>query len=732
MTVRVAAILSLVLSAAVCLSGAASPEIEKKIDALIARMTLEEKLGQMSQATFDPLNDQKKEEIRKGRWGSLFGVTNPAVRAEAQRIAVKESRLGIPLIFGEDVIHGKRTITPIPLGQAATWNPELVRQGARIAAREAAEEGTHWTFSPMVDIARDPRWGRIAEGYGEDPYLASAMSAATVRGYQGESLSDRNSIAACAKHFVGYGAAEGGRDYNTTWIPEGLLRDVYLKPFEAANQAGVASFMSAFNALNGIPASGNTFTLKQILRNEWKFDGLVVSDYESVREMIPHGYAADEKDAAFKGIRGGVDMEMVSTTYWNNGKALLEAKQIDLKQIDQAVRNVLRLKYRLGLFDTRQQPAPGTPPPPSFADLDTAKKLAAESIVLLKNDRALPITNQAAKVAIVGFLADSATDQGGTWAFSSTGFTTPLAAFRQALGESRVLWAKGVQNSGDTSRNGFSAAVEAARTADVTIMFLGEEAALSGEAGSRSRLDLPGLQQALFDEVAKTGKPIVTVLMAGRPLVFPTVAEKSSAVLFAWHGGSMAGSAIADIILGKAAPSGKLPVTFPRSVGQVPIYYNHLSTGRPPAETGPASTDKYRSKYLDLPITPAYPFGYGLSYSKFDYSNVKISTAAVKLGGKFTISADVTNSGPVESDEVVQLYTHQFAGSMARPVRELKGFERVHLKPGEKRTVSFNLSTNDLAFYNEQMKLAAEAASFEAWVAPDSASGVNVAFRLVQ
>lgn len=721
---------------AIYLRAAQAPDgprdIEARISDLLGRMTLEEKIGQMSQAPFGPLTDQVKAEIRQGRWGSFFNAASPADRAEAQRIATQESRLHIPLLIGQDVIHGYETVFPIPLGQSASWDPELVRQAARIAAREAAQAGIDWAFSPMVDVARDPRWGRIAEGAGEDPYLASAMAAAITRGYQGERLSAPDSIAACVKHYVGYGAAEGGRDYNATWIPEVLLRNVYLKPFHAAREAGAATFMSAFNTINGIPATGDEFTLRQVLRQEWKFDGLVVSDYNAVREMVAHGYAAEDADAALRAIRAGVEMEMFSTTYWDHAPKLVAAGKLDPKLIDQAVRDILRVKFRLGLFDGRAA-APVSAPKSTPEALAIARQLAVESTVLLKNDGALPLRKSIAKLAVVGFLADSKVDQNGTWAMTGGATTiTPLAALRQALGPRRVVYAQGLKGSADTSRGGFAAAVEAARSSDAVLLFLGEEAAMSGEATSRAYLDLPGLQPELAAALAKTGKPVIVILMAGRPTTFHEVAAGVNAVLYGWAPGAMGGPAIADLIFGDAVPSGRLPVTFPRTVGQVPIYYDHLSTGRPPALTGPAATDKYRSKYIDVSFTPEYPFGYGLSYTKFDYSGVRVSPAEVKLGGSFTVSGEIANTGEREADEVVQLYTHQMAGSEARPVRELKGFERIHLKPGEKRTVTFRLTTDDLAFWNPEMKLAAEPAAFEAWVAPDSASGEKASFRIVK
>jgi beta-glucosidase len=728
------ALLAVVLAIAPQVMRAATPaEIEKKIDVLVARMTVEEKLGQMSQALFGDLTDLRKDEIRHGRWGSFFGGGTPAQKADAQRIALKESRLGIPLIYGEDVIHGKTTTFPIPLGQAASWDPELVRAAARVAARETAATGTHWTFSPMMDIARDPRWGRIAEGFGEDPLLASRMAVAMVRGYQGDSLDAADSIAACAKHYVGYGAAEGGRDYNSTWIPENLLRDVYLAPFQASREAGIATYMSAFNDLNGVPASANAFTLRQILRDEWKFDGFVVSDYTAIAELIPHGYAADSGEAALKGIRGGVEMEMVSTDYWDHGKALIANQQLDPKLLDEAVRNILRIKFRLGLFDAKGQQTPAGAAPPTTAALETAKKLAAESLVLLQNrNGALPLAQSAGTIAVVGPLADSPRDQLGTWASGpADNAITPLTALREALGAARVTYAPGLKNSRDESHDGFPLAVGLARRADAVLLFLGEEASLSGEASSRAYLDLPGAQEALVNEVAQTGKPIIIVIMAGRPLTFHNVAAKAGAVLFAWHSGTMGGPAIVDTILGKMAPSGKLPVTFPRTVGQVPIYYDRLNTGRPPSDAGPEAEDKFRSKYLDVSFTPEYPFGFGLSYTTFSYANTTVSAPQMRVGGSLSVSAEVANTGAVEGDEVVQLYIRQLAASISQPVRELKDFRRVHLKPGEKQTVAFTLKNSELAFH-KGAQLVTEPGLFQVWIAPDAASGVRGQFEVVR
>jgi beta-glucosidase len=724
------------------LPAAPPPDLEQRINALLQKMTLDEKLGQMSQATSlqSPLSEQNKADIRKGRWGSFLNAAGPAERAEAQRIALKESRLGIPLIFGRDVIHGYRTVLPIPLGQAASWDPELVQAGARVAGREAAAEGIHWTFAPMLDITRDPRWGRIAETLGEDPLVTSRLGAAMVRGFQGGKLDAPDSIAACAKHYVGYGAAEGGRDYNTTWIPEIQLREVFLRPFDAARQAGVATFMSAFNNLNGVPTSGNEFTLRQVLRKEWKFDGFVVSDWNSITEMIPHGYAADEKDAAFKGVRAGVDMEMVSTSYYDNLKALVTAGKLDQKLIDDAVRNILRVKLRMGLFDKGVPAATAALASPDSDALAVAKKLATESLVLLKNQNAtLPLAKSIGKLAVIGPLADSPVDQMGAWVMDGRAaeVRTPLAVLRERLGDSRVAWAQGLKTSRDTSHDGFAQAVEAARGADAVLLFLGEEMILSGEAHSRAYLNLPGAQEELAGEIAQTGKPVVVVILAGRPLTFEGVAAKAGAVLYAWHPGTMGGPAIADVLFGDAVPSGKLTVTFPRTVGQVPIYYAHLNTGRPPSESElgipagtPVDPKGFTSKYLDVDFTPGYPFGFGLSYTNFEYTNLAVSAPQLRTGGKIEVSADVANTGARDADEIVQLYIHAPAGSVARPVRELKNFRRIHLKAGEKQRVAFTLRTDDIAAYDASLHLAAGAGKYQVWIAPDSVRGAGGEFTV--
>ncbi len=723
------------------LSGAPADDgIEKRIDALVSRMTLDEKLGQMSQSTsMQTLSESIKEEIRHGRWGSFLNAGSPADRAEAQRIARQESRLGIPLLFGRDVIHGYRTIFPIPLGQAASWDPGLMEQAARNAAAEASIEGIRWAFAPMLDIARDPRWGRIAESPGEDPYLAATAGAAIVRGFQGASLLDPSSVAASVKHFAGYGAAEAGRDYNSAWIPEGLLRDVYLPPFQAALAAGAATLMTAFNTLNGVPATGDPFLLRQVLRGEWKFDGLVVSDYEAVPEMVPHGYAADESGAARLALEAGVDMEMVSTDYYDHLKPLLSSGRVPMKLVDQAVRNVLRLKFRLGLFD---EPIPAPAQAAVTAESRAlAQRLATESAVLLKNQgNLLPLAASVPSVAVIGPLANSPIDQMGTWVMDgrSEDVRTPLAALRAMLGDARVFYAPALKNSRDTDKSGFPAALDAARRAAVVLLFLGEEAILSGEARSRAFLDLPGAQADLVTEIARLGKPVVAVIQAGRPLTFHQSAAQVEAVLWAWHPGTMGGPAIADLLFGRAVPSGKLNVTFPRTVGQAPIYYAHLNTGRPASLTelgipmgNPANPAGYTSKYIDVDFTPEYPFGYGLSYTDFEYSQLRLSTPTLTPEGALSVSAEISNRGRVAGAEVVQFYVHAVAASVAQPVRLLKGFRRVFLKPGETQTVTFTIRRGDLAFHNQHMQLVAEPGRYQVWIAPDSVRGLEGEFSLL-
>lgn len=734
---RIGSRLPFLIAAAAYLSAAPQEGIEKRIDSLLRRMTLEEKLGQMSQSTemASPITDEIKRQIRAERWGSFLNAGSASDRAEAQRIALKETRLGIPLLFGRDVIHGYRTIFPIPLGQSASWDEELISKAAREAALEATAEGIHWTFAPMIDISRDPRWGRVAESLGEDPYLTSVLGAAMIRGFQGESLNRADSLAACAKHYAGYGAAEGGRDYNSAWIPEILLRDVYLRPFRAARDTGVATFMTAFNTVNAVPATGNRFLLRDILRNEWKFDGMVVSDYQAISELTAHGYATGPRDAARRALEAGVNMEMVSTTYFDHLKSLLQENLAAMKDIDEAVRNILRLKFRLGLFDGRQ----AAPSPPHGETLTTAERLATESVVLLKNDNGLlPLKKTIARLAVLGPLADSQADQMGTWAMDANArdVRTPVAALRELLGNERVEYTPVWKNSRDSSTAQFAEALRIARESDAVLLFLGEEANMSGEARSRAFLNLPGAQEQLVDELAATGKPLIAIIMAGRPLTFHQTAEKLGAILYAWHPGTMGGPAIAHLLFGDSTPSGKLTISFPRSVGQVPIYYAHLSTGRPPGPNDlgtpmgtPENPKDYTSRYIDLDFTPEYPFGYGLSYTTFRYSATRVSAATLGSAGSVIISADVANTGNRSADEVVQLYVSGPAGgSVARPVRELKAFRRIHVRQGETKAVDFSIRRSDLAYYNNRLEFSAEPGTYRAWVAPDSSRGIPIDF----
>lgn len=712
-------------------------DYEERIEALLGQMSLAEKVGQMCQIT--GVQEEYEDLIRQGGVGSFLNVTGKEANAY-QRLAVEESRLGIPLIYGRDVIHGFRTIFPIPLGQAASFDPEVAREGARIAAREASSFGIHWTFAPMVDIARDPRWGRIAEGCGEDPYLAGKMGAAMVEGFQGDDLADPERIAACAKHYVGYGAAEAGRDYNSTWIPEGLLRDVYLEPFRACVEAGTATLMSAFNDLNGIPTSGNKLTLKRVLREEWKFSGFVVSDWDSIVEMVPHGYAADRKEAAEKGIAAGVDMEMVSTAYAEHVEELVASGRLSMEMIDTAVRRILRVKYRLGLFERPYSEPERQSIILCDEHLASARKAARESCVLLANDGTLPLQETIGKLAVIGPLADSGQDQLGCWVFDGVGeeSCTPLAALREELGEDRVVYARGLEDCRSSDEGMIAEAVAAAREADVVVAFVGEDAGLSGEAHCRAFLDLPGAQMKLLEALAEIGKPVAVVVMAGRSLVLGEVLEKCGALLWAWHPGSMGGPAIADLLLGAESPSGKLPVTLPRAVGQVPIYYAKKSTGRPPREDGPAAPtgtpldpSAFNSSYLDVDHRPLFPFGYGLSYANFEYGDLKLSTGDLKMGERLTATATVSNTGEVTGTEVVQLYMRDLVGSLTRPVKELKGFQRVQLKPGESREVRFELHTDDLAFHNPEMQRVTESGQFHLWIGTSSAEGLQGEFTVV-
>lgn len=741
-TLFTVAVAALSLTACGTKNTNADLEIENKVEALLDKMTLEEKLGQMNQLSpwdFDELAGK----VRKGEVGSILNYTDSALVNKIQRVAVEESRLGIPLLVSRDVIHGYKTIFPIPLGQAATFNPQIVERGARVAAVEASADGIRWTFAPMIDISRDPRWGRIAESCGEDPYLTSVMGTAMIKGFQGSLLNSPTSMAACAKHFVAYGASEGGKDYNSTFVPERVLRNVYLPPFKAAVDAGCATFMTSFNDNDGVPGTANKFVLKDILRDEWKFDGMVVTDWASAAEMINHGFCADGKDAAEKSVNAGVDMDMVSETFIKNLKRSLEENVVSMQAIDNAVRNILRLKFRMGLFDN---PYIATPQRVKYAEehLKAAKEAVEQSVILLKNSNGiLPLTDNVRTIAVVGPMADAPYEQLGTWVFDGEKehTVTPLKAIKEMYSDKvNVIFEPALAYSRDKDRSGIVKAVSAARRADAVIVFVGEESILSGEAHSLANLDLQGAQSELIKSLSAVGKPLVTVVMAGRQLTIGKEVEASDAVLYSFHPGTMGGPAIADILFGKVNPSAKTPVTFPRMTGQLPMYYAHNNTGRPanptemlideiPVEAGQTSVG-CRSFYLDAGDTPLFPFGYGLSYTTFEYSNLKLASDMLTVGGELLVTVDLKNTGRYDGVEVVQLYIQDKIGSVTRPVKELKAFRRVALKAGESTVVSFSLPVSELAFWGYDMTYGVEPGDFRLWVGTSSAEGLSADFTV--
>ena len=709
------------------------------VDSILARMTLAEKLGQLNQPSGagNPTGPGGGEratrlaELRRGGIGSFLNVVGADTTRALQRIAVDETRLHIPLVFGLDVIHGFRTVCPVPLGEAASFDPSLAERAARIAATEAAAAGIDWTFAPMVDIARDPRWGRIVEGAGEDPYLGALFAAARVRGFQGNDLTAHDAIAATAKHFAAYGAAEGGRDYNIADVSERTLRDVYLPPFFGAACAGAATFMASFNEIAGVPSHANRHLLTDILRNEWKYDGMVVSDYTGIWELINHGVAADSAQAAVLGVHAGVDMDMVSELYVRTLAASVAAGRARQADIDEAVRRVLRFKYRLGLFKDpygRRDAARERTAMLTAASRTAAREAARRSIVLLKNEQStLPLRKDLGSLAIIGALAVDSNVVLGNWgALGRREDAVPvLDGIRRAVSpRTTVTYAAGASpTSNDTT--GIAEAVRVARAADAVVLVVGETADMSAEAESRSRLDLPGAQQQLADALHATGKPIVVVLMNGRPLAIDRLQETMPAILETWFLGVEAGNGIADVLFGDANPGAKMPVTTPRVVGQVPIYYNHKNTGRPPV-----ATEKWTSKYWDIPFTPLYPFGFGLSYTTFTISAPRLSATAIGATDSLRVAVDVTNTGTRAGDEVVQLYVRDDVGSVTRPVMQLRRFERVTLAPGERRTINFALGVRDLAFYDLAMRRVAEPGTFHVYVGPNSRDVQSAAFSL--
>jgi beta-glucosidase len=740
----------------------ADPKVGARAETILRSMTLEEKIGQLVQySAGQPTGPgtgrtDYRDMIGHGQIGSLLNVIDIPLLNEYQHIAVEKSRLHIPLLFGLDVIHGFRTEFSIPLGMASTWDPALVEQASHVAALEASAIGIRWTFSPMVDIARDARWGRIAEGAGEDPYLGSVMAAAYVRGYQGSRLDAPDTMAACAKHYVGYGAAEGGRDYNSTEISEHTLREFYLPPFRAAVDAGTATLMSAFNSLNGVPSSANPFTLTQVLRKEWGYQGFVVSDYSSIGELVAHGIAADNATAARKAFLAGVDMDMTSSLYHNHLAELVRSDGVPESDIDESVRRVLRVKIALGLFE-HPFVDEGRAKQAFFRSesLQLAQTVAEHSFVLLKNAAVgssplLPVSKDVRTIAVVGPLADDPSDPEGTnhSAEAKSGALSFPAELARRVGDSNVLRSKGcgiLHGSNEDIAN----AVATAKRADLVVLTLGESPAMSGEAASRSNLGLPGRQQELLEAIANTGKPVVLILFSGRPLTLPWAFEHVPAVIAAWFPGTEAGAALVRTLFGESNPSGRLVVSWPRSVGQEPLYYNALSTGRPPGKvdlTVPSSNadSKYVSRYLDEQNNPQFPFGYGLSYTTFGFGvtevdKIELNAAALnsRLSGRtgtrepVTVEASVSNTGTRAGEELVQIYVGLRGTSTAQPVRALKGFQRVTLAPGETKKVAFRLGPEAFAIWNDRNQFAVEPARVTIWISPDSASGSSAELAIV-
>ena len=717
----------------------ATSEVESRIEHILGQMTLAEKIGQMNQVSAGGEVSNYAEAIRKGQVGSILNEVDPVKLNEFQRLAVEESRLGIPLLVGRDVIHGFHTIFPIPLGLAATFDPALVEEGARIAAVEATAQGVRWTFSPMLDIARDPRWGRIAEGSGEDTYLDARMAEAMVHGYQGEVL-DTTSMAACVKHFVGYGAAEGGRDYNSTFLTERQLRNFYLPPFEAAIKAGAMTLMTSFNDNDGVPSTGNAFVVKDILRGEWGFDGLVVTDWDSMGEMIDHGFGADRKDVAEKAINAGVDMDMMTYGFLSHLEELVKEGAVKQSAIDQAVRNILRIKIMLGLFEhpyVDVEAAKAVQYAPEH--LAAARKTAEESAILLKNDGILPLRGKG-RILVTGPMADAPWDQLGTWCFDGQKehTVTPLKALQERF-PGQVTYVPGLRYSRE-KRESFADVVSAARSADVVLAFLGEEAILSGEAHCLADLNLIGSQSELLAALKATGKPVVATILAGRPLTIERDLPNCNAVLYSFHPGTMGGPALASLLSGDANPSGKTPITFLRTVGQAPLYYNHNMTGRPyrgeklladiDLEAGQTSLGN-TSYYLDYGAYPLFPFGYGLSYTTFEYSNASLDKKEYGVEDTITLSFTLSNTGEYKGTEVVQVYVRDLVGTLTRPVKELKAFERVELASGESRTVTLQIPVQSLAFWGLDGVKKVEPGDFQLWVAGDSATGEALSFKVL-
>jgi beta-glucosidase len=720
---------------------AAEPKsASERADALLTRMTVEEKIGQLVLfsgygTTTGPMQAQQglEERIRKGECGNIFNVMSVSQIRPLQKIAVEETRLHIPLLFGYDVIHGYKTIFPICLGEAASWNPALIENASHIAATEGAAAGLDWTFAPMVDIARDPRWGRISEGAGEDPFLGCAIAQARVRGIQGTNLAAADRLLACVKHYAAYGAAQAGRDYNTVDMSERALREIYLPPYRAAIDAGALSVMSSFNELNGTPATANLFLLQQILRDEWGFQGFVVTDYTTINEMVAHGSAADDADAARQALVAGVDMDMQGSVYLNHLKQLLAAGKITEAQINTAAKRILAVKFKLGLFDDPYRHCDAQREKQILyakENLAVAHRMACESFVLLKNSaQTLPLKT-GANIAVIGPLADSQRDLLGSWKGEGDWnfVETVLAAIKRNNAGGTVTFAKGCEIA-STNRSGFVEAVAAAQRADLAVLVLGEAWNMSGEAKCRTSINLPGVQTELLRAIKQTGKPVVVVLMNGRPLALEEESPLADALLEVWFPGTEGGKAVADVLFGKINPSGKLPVTFPRNLGQVPIFYSAKNTGRPVNPANPQ--EEYKSAYLDCPNDPLYPFGFGLSYTTFKFSEVRLDRTALKPDEKITATVTVSNTGKFDGAEVVQLYIRDLVGSVTRPLLELKGFQKIELKAGESREVAFRIGEPELSFLRADMTVGTEPGEFQLFIGPNSRDAHPAKFELL-
>ncbi len=705
-----------------------SDPYEKKVDSLIALMTLEEKIGQLNLVGRDgnrnsatQIGPEKAEAIRKGSVGNLIGVVGAGPNREVQRIAVEESRLGIPLLFARDVIHGYKTLTPIPLAEAASWDLEAIEKSARIAAIEASASGINWTYAPMVDVSRDPRWGRVMEGAGEDPYYGSLVAAARVKGFQGDDLSKENTILACAKHFAGYGSPMAGREYSITDVSMRELYEVHFPPFEATLNAGVGTYMTSFTEVNAVPATVSRFLLTDILRTQWGFDGFVVTDWSTITQLMEHGVAADSSSAAAASIKAGVDMDMGSKSFVKNLVQLVKENKVSEKDIDIAAARILLAKYRLGLFDDPYQytnPEREKTEVLTLENREAARDIARKSLVLLKNkDQLLPLSKKLKTIALIGPMIDDPKATMGRWKAEGNkeDVITIIQGLKNKLPETKILTAKGADYDTE-DRSGFSQAIAIAKQAEVIILAVGESQKHSGEASSRASIDIPGVQMELVKELHTLGKPMVVILHNGRPLTINWINDNVPAILEVWIPGTEGGNAIADVLFGDYNPSGKLPITFPLSVGQIPIFYSYKNTGRPDDGSG----SRWASKYYDIPNKPLYPFGYGLSYTTFEYSDLQIEKSKVGINDIVTFSIKITNTGRIKGEEVIQVYTRDLIASVTRPVKELKRFRKVLLKPGETKVIHFSLTTKDLKLLNEELQWVTEPGAFQLMIGSSS------------